>query len=171
MTDLPSDHDFETLARRIGERLLARGEWLATAESCTGGWLAKLLTDIPGSSAWFERGMISYSNRSKQEMLGVPGETLKGSGAVSGETVVAMARGLLAAAPVQWSIAISGVAGPGGGTPERPVGTVWIAWAGTAAAASASRFAFDGDREAVRRRSVLAAMQGLLQLLEALPIP
>lgn len=169
MDTVPSDADLQALARTVGERLAARGEWLATAESCTGGLIAKLLTDIAGSSRWFERGAVTYSNLAKQQLLDVPAEVLQRSGAVSAETVQAMAQGLLARAPVQWTLAVSGVAGPDGGTPERPVGTVWIAWSGTRVASGASRFRFDGDRDAVRRRSAAAALQGLLDLVAATP--
>jgi nicotinamide-nucleotide amidase len=161
------DAALETLARAIGARLLARGEWLATAESCTGGLIAKLLTDIPGSSVWFERGLVTYSNRAKQQLLAVPGETLETFGAVSAPTALAMAKGLLAAAPVQWTVAVTGIAGPDGGTAEKPVGTVWIGWAGAGAAPSASRFRFAGGRDAVRRASAAAALAGLSALLEA----
>ncbi|MDR3415697.1 MAG: CinA family protein [Nevskia sp.] len=162
-----TDSALQPLAHAVGARLLARREWLATAESCTGGLIAKLLTDIPGSSTWFERGLVSYSNRAKEDLLEVPAETLQRAGAVSAETVQAMVQGLLRRAPVQWALGVSGVAGPDGGTPAKPVGTVWIAWGGTAAAVSASRFLFDGDRDAVRRQSARVALEGLLALIEA----
>ncbi|MBL6749171.1 MAG: CinA family protein [Nevskia sp.] len=169
MDTVPSDAALQALARTVGERLAARGEWLATAESCTGGLIAKLLTDIAGSSRWFERGAVTYSNLAKQQLLGVTGDVLQRSGAVSAETVQAMAQGLLARAPVQWTLAVSGVAGPDGGSTERPVGTVWIAWSGTRVASGASRFLFAGDRDAVRRRSAEAALRGLLDLVAAAP--
>jgi nicotinamide-nucleotide amidase len=162
---VPDDDVLQALAGEVGQRLLARGEWLATAESCTGGLIAKLLTDIPGSSRWFERGLVTYSNRAKEELLGVPADVLQGAGAVSAETVQAMVQGMLGRAPVQWAVAVSGIAGPDGGTPDKPVGTVWIGWGGTAVAGSASRFRFAGDRDAVRRHSARAALEGLLQLL------
>ena len=166
MTSPPTDADLQNLARAVGERLLARGEWLATAESCTGGLIAKLCTDIAGSSGWFERALVTYSNAAKHGLLGLPLERLDGPpGAVSAETVQGMVQGLLAAAPVQWAIAVSGIAGPGGGSPEKPVGTVWIGWGGLDAAASSSRFLFAGDRDAVRRQSAQAALEGLLILL------
>lgn len=160
-----ANHETDTLARELSERLLARGEAMATAESCTGGLIAKRLTDLPGSSRWFERGIVSYSNAAKQELLGVPAATIAAHGAVSAATVLAMAEGLLTRAPVQWTVSVSGIAGPDGGTPDKPVGTVWIGWAGQGIAPSASRFLFPGDREAVRDQTVVAALQGLLDLL------
>ena len=164
---IPDDPQLQTLARTLGERLLARKEWLATAESCTGGLIAKLCTDIAGSSRWFERGLVTYSNAAKQDLLGVPAEVVQRAGAVSAETVQAMVQGMLAHAPVQWAIAVSGIAGPDGGTPEKPVGTVWIGWGGSEVAASCSRFLFAGDRDAVRKQSAVVALEGLLQLLGA----
>jgi nicotinamide-nucleotide amidase len=152
------------LVERIAERLRARGEWLATAESCTGGLIAKRCTDLAGSSAWFERGLVSYSNRAKQELLGVPASVLENYGAVSRETVLAMAGGLLGRAPVQRAIAVSGIAGPGGGSAGKPVGLVWIAWA-SATGAEAREFHFPGDREAVREQAAEAALAGLLERL------
>lgn len=159
------DSALQSLAGEVGQRLLARGEWLATAESCTGGLISKLLTDVAGSSAWFERGLVTYSYSAKEQLLGVPEAVLQGSGAVSAETVQAMVQGLLLAAPAQWGIAVSGIAGPSGGTPDKPVGTVWIGWGGAAVAASCSRFQFPGGRDAVRRQAARAALEGLLQLL------
>jgi nicotinamide-nucleotide amidase len=163
---VPDDPTLQALAQAAGERLLARHQWLATAESCTGGLIAKLCTDIAGGSKWFERGLVTYSNAAKQELLGVPAEVIQRAGAVSAETVQAMVQGMVAQAPVQWAIAVSGIAGPDGGTPDKPVGTVWIAWAGSDTAASCSRFLFAGDRDAVRRHSAAAALQGLLDLLD-----
>jgi nicotinamide-nucleotide amidase len=164
---IPTDDALQTLARAIGERLLERGQWIATAESCTGGLIAKLFTDIAGSSGWFERGLVTYSNTAKQELLGVAADTLQRAGAVSAETVQQMVQGLLKAAPVQWEVAVSGIAGPGGGSPSRPVGTVWIGWGAAAMASSSSRFLFGGDRDAVRRYTAQAALQGLQALLQA----
>lgn len=149
----------------IAALLLDRGEWLATAESCTGGLIATLCTDLAGSSAWFERGIVSYSNAAKQALLGVDETTLKTHGAVSEATVLAMAKGLLERAPVQHAIAVSGIAGPGGGTEEKPVGTVWIAWS-SAAGAEAKLHRFDGDRAAIRVQAAEAALQGLLARLK-----
>jgi nicotinamide-nucleotide amidase len=165
MAAVPGDAALQALALGVSGRLLVRKEWLATAESCTGGLVAKLCTDIAGSSHWFERGLVTYSNAAKQELLGVPAEAIQRAGAVSAESVQAMVQGLLAHAPVHWAIAISGIAGPDGGTPDKPVGTVWIAWAGKTVAASCSRFRFAGDRDAVRRLSAQAALEGLLALL------
>lgn len=150
----------------LAELLLLRGEWLAVAESCTGGWLAQELTALAGSSQWFERGFVTYSNAAKRELLGVPEATLTAHGAVSEATVRAMALGVLARAPVDWSVAISGVAGPAGGSPEKPVGTVCFAWAGKATGCEVQTCHFAGDREAVRRQAVLQALRGLLARVE-----
>jgi nicotinamide-nucleotide amidase len=152
------------LARRIGATLLTRKERLATAESCTGGWVAQELTAIPGSSAWFERGFITYSNAAKVEMLGVPSETLARYGAVSEATALAMATGALARSHAQWAVAITGVAGPGGGSSETPVGMVCFAWAEAGEACADTRH-FHGEREAVRRQSVECALCELLRLM------
>jgi len=154
------------LVEAIAEQLLARGEWLATAESCTGGLIAKLCTDLAGSSGWFERGLVTYSNPAKQQLLGVPSAVLEQFGAVSEATVLAMAGGLLVNAPVQHSIAVSGIAGPGGGSVDKPVGTVWIAWA-SAPDVQARIYRFDGDRKSVREQAAQAALEGLLARLSA----
>lgn len=151
----------------LAELLLLRGEWLAVAESCTGGWLAQELTALAGSSQWFERGFVTYSNAAKRELLGVPEVTLSAHGAVSEATARAMALGVLARAPVDWSVAISGVAGPAGGSPEKPVGTVCFAWAGKASGCEVQTCLFAGDREAVRRQAVLQALRGLLARIES----
>jgi nicotinamide-nucleotide amidase len=155
------------LAGRVGGLLLERQRMLATAESCTGGWVAKCLTDIAGSSAWFERGFVTYSNRAKQEMLGVAGATLDGHGAVSEATVGEMARGALARSAADVAVAISGIAGPTGGAPDKPVGTVCFAWLVAGAEPRVATRRFDGDREAVRRQSVVCALQGLIDVLGA----
>lgn len=157
----------EALVRQVADALLARGEMMATAESCTGGLIAKLATDLAGSSRWFERGIVSYSNAAKQELLAVPEATIAKHGAVSAATVLAMAEGLLARAPVAWTISVSGIAGPDGGTADKPVGTVWIGWAGRGLSPSASRFQFPGDREAVRVATAAEALRGLLALITA----
>lgn len=157
-----SDDRFAPLVAQLAERLVARGEMLATAESCTGGWIAKVLTDQPGSSAWFDRGFVTYSNQAKEEMLGVPEEIIAMHGAVSHETVVAMAAGAVARSRASWSLAVSGLAGPGGGTPEKPVGTVWLAWASPDGVGSVCEH-FPGDREAVRAATVERALRGLLE--------
>lgn len=145
----------------LAEALLARRELLATAESCTGGWVAKVCTDRAGSSGWFERGLVTYSNAAKQELLGVSAATLERFGAVSEQTVQEMVLGLLRHSHARWGLAISGIAGPGGGTADKPVGTVWIAWAGPGDWLQTGHYRFQGDRDAVRRQSVEAALDGL----------
>jgi nicotinamide-nucleotide amidase len=157
--------DLEALARRVGEALAAAGETLATAESCTGGWIAKALTDVAGSSAWFGWGVVTYSNEAKQALLGVPAAVLDAHGAVSQPVVEAMVRGALARSGAARAVAVSGVAGPDGGSPGKPVGTVWIAWARRGAEGYRVRCAvqrFAGDRAAVRRQSVRAALEGVI---------
>lgn len=158
------------LAQRVGQALLDRGLMLAAAESCTGGWVAQAVTTVPGSSGWFERGFVTYSNLAKQQMLGVAAATLAAHGAVSEQVAREMATGALAHSAAQVSLAVTGIAGPEGGSPEKPVGTVWLAWA--AAAGSGAEHAvrvrlsrYGGDREAVRRQSVRDALQGVLDLL------
>lgn len=150
------------LARRAGEALRARGLRLATAESCTGGWVARALTAIAGSSDWFERGYVAYSNAAKREDLGVPAQTLERHGAVSEETARAMAAGALARARADCALAVTGIAGPAGGSAAKPVGTVCFAWARGSKMRSETRH-FDGDRESVRRQSVIRALQGILE--------
>lgn len=150
------------LVERLATQLLARGESLAVAESCTGGMIAAACTDLAGSSAWFERGLVTYSNRAKQDLLGVSEALLQEQGAVSEACVRAMAAGLLARAPVRHALAVSGVAGPGGGSAEKPVGTVWLAWAGPWGVA-AKWHRFEGDRGAIRGQAVTAALAGLLE--------
>jgi len=152
------------IARRLGEALKAKGLRLATAESCTGGWAAMALTAIPGSSDWFERGYVTYSNAAKREDLGVAEETLRRHGAVSEAVAREMAAGAARRAGAQVALAITGVAGPTGGTAEKPVGLVCFAWALGSKIASETR-RFDGDRESVRRQSVLHALQRALESL------
>ena len=154
----------DILARRAGEALAARGWMLVTAESCTGGWIAGAVTAVAGSSAWFDRGFVTYSNAAKREMLGVPAAVLERHGAVSKETVLAMARGALGASAAQVAVSVSGVAGPGGGSPEKPVGTVWLAWSSVAGDERSRLLQLDGDREAVRRGAVVAALEGVISL-------
>jgi nicotinamide-nucleotide amidase len=157
------------LVEQIAECLLRRGQMLACAESCTGGLIAKTLTDLAGSSAWFERGLVTYSNLSKTELLGVPEALLAEHGAVSGPTVKAMGEGLIRRSPAHWGISVSGVAGPSGGSPAKPVGTVWIGWSQQrpdGVAAEAQHFLFAGDREGIRAQALQAALEGLLQRLE-----
>lgn len=165
MPPVPTDADLEELARRTGEALKAKGLALATAESCTGGWVAQVVTAIPGSSGWFDRGFITYTNSSKREVLGVKTETLARYGAVSELTARAMAEGALRHSQAQVALAITGVAGPGGGTLEKPVGTVWFAWAGKGRETLSRREMFAGERHAVRRQAVARALDGLLEFL------
>lgn len=154
----------DELAREVAAALKARGLSLVTAESCTGGWVAMALTAIAGSSDWFERGYVTYSNAAKREELGVSEETLQRHGAVSEETAREMAAGALKHGRGQVALAITGVAGPTGGTRDKPVGTVCFAWAQGSKISSRTR-RFDGDRESVRRQSVVHALQGVLELL------
>ena len=157
--------DLEALAHRVGERLRQRGARLATAESCTGGWVAKEVTGIAGSSVWFDRGFVTYSDAAKQEQLGVQEQTLQAHGAVSEATVREMAAGALAHSRADISLSISGIAGPGGGTPEKPVGLVYFGWAERAGETRAGQQRFGGDRDAVRAQAVAYALQGVLDLL------
>ena len=150
---------------RLAEQLMRQGLLLAVAESCTGGWLAKVCTDISGSSNWFDRGFVTYSNSAKQQMLGVSGQTLQVEGAVSEAVVIEMVTGVLQQSDAHIAVSISGVAGPGGGTEEKPVGTVWFAWKRTSLLAVTSCFHFDGDRNEVRRQAVERALQGLLEIV------
>ncbi|MDX1571549.1 MAG: CinA family protein [Xanthomonadales bacterium] len=149
------------LARQLSAALVSHHLRLATAESCTGGWIAKILTDLPGSSDWYEGGWVTYSNGLKERLLGVRRETLDGYGAVSAETVAEMVSGALAHGDCDRSIAVSGIAGPSGGSPEKPVGLVWIGWGAREGEPEIERFDFAGDREAVRRAAVAAALRGM----------
>lgn len=152
-------------SRRLGRALVARAATITTAESCTGGWIAKVLTDVPGSSAWFQTGYVSYANRAKTDLLGVPVALLQRHGAVSAPVVERMARGALRAAKADVAIAVSGVAGPGGGTAEKPVGTVWFGIArreGRRVSVDTFCCHFKGDREAVRRQTVARALRAVL---------
>ncbi|MDD5295787.1 MAG: nicotinamide-nucleotide amidohydrolase family protein [Rhodocyclaceae bacterium] len=158
--------ELEALAVALGETLKGRGLVLATAESCTGGWAAQEVTAIAGSSAWFERGFVTYANAAKIDMLGVSPETLASFGAVSLETAGEMASGALAHSRADVALAITGIAGPSGGSPDKPVGTVCFAWCRRDAAPIALKECFQGDRGAVRRQAVVRALSGLLDLLE-----
>lgn len=153
------------LARQVGERLKTRRYLLAVAESCTGGAVAQACTAIAGSSAWFERGFVTYSNTAKREMLGVKTDVLARYGAVSEQTARTMATGALARSPAQIALAVTGIAGPSGGTTEKPVGTVWCAWAGKNSRVVTKRFHFAGDRAAVRGQAVAAVLAGLIEFL------
>jgi len=159
--------ELKKLATQLGEVLQQRGWLLAAAESCTGGWIAKCCTDIAGSSTWFDRGFVTYSNVAKQEMLSVNAKVIAVEGAVSEATVVAMARGALEYSRADVAVAVSGIAGPGGGRPGKPVGLVWFAWVTRAGAPQVKSCQFDGDRDAVRRQAVMEALQGLLDAANA----
>ena len=151
------------LSSSLGEHLQQLNAQVTTAESCTGGGIAEAITRVAGSSAWFEAGYVTYSNSQKTRQLGVPAQLFEQVGAVSREVVEAMVRGAQAASGARFAVAVSGVAGPGGGSAEKPVGTVWLAWA-DGDRVSSMRKHFTGDREAVRRQTVIAALDGLLQL-------
>jgi nicotinamide-nucleotide amidase len=151
------------LASQLGDALQRQGAQVTTAESCTGGGIAEAITRIAGSSAWFEAGFVTYSNEQKTRLLEVPYELFSQVGAVSCEVVEAMVRGARNASGAHYGVAVSGVAGPGGGSPEKPVGTVWLAWA-AGEQVIAQRFQFDGDRQAVREQSVEVALVGLIRL-------
>jgi len=166
-TTPPDDTALRLQADALGARLLAAHQMLASAESCTGGWIAKTMTDIAGSSAWFDCGMVVYSYEAKQAMLGVQPHTLETHGAVSRETALEMVAGALVHSGASLAVAVTGIAGPGGGSADKPVGTVWIAWKRRGDYAHAECFHFDGDREAVRRHTVAAALHGLDALLPA----
>ena len=163
-TSAKTDDAIHALAARVGQAALAQHAMLATAESCTGGLVAGAITSIAGSSDWFERGFVTYSNRAKTEELGVDPAILEAHGAVSEQTALAMAQGARTASGAQWAVAVTGIAGPAGGSPEKPVGTVWFAWAGPGGA-QASHRRLAGDRGAVRRASIVIALQGLLDRL------
>ena len=160
-------HDtLSTLATLTGTRLKAKGLKLACAESCTGGWISMAVTAVAGSSEWFDRGFVTYSNEAKEEMLGIARATLEAHGAVSEATAREMAQGAINKSRAQIAVAVTGVAGPGGGTDAKPVGTVCIAWAGPAEKLHCETRRFEGDREQVRRKTVIAALQGIIELLE-----
>ena len=155
------------LAERVGRKLEAGKQMLVTAESCTGGWVAQVVTAVAGSSAWFERGFVTYSNDAKHELLGVPFEVLEKHGAVSEQTALEMARGALARSKGTISLAITGVAGPTGGSPDKPVGTVCFGWARRGGEPLTQMRVFQGDRDAVRRQSVVHSLEKVLDLLDA----
>lgn len=154
------------LISTLGMQLMAKNLALTTAESCTGGGLAYCITQIPGSSAWFERGFVTYSNKAKEEMLGIKPETLLKYGAVSEHTARAMAEGALQHSHAQMSVAITGIAGPDGGSTEKPVGTVWFAWAEKNLATKTNVFLLTGDRLAIREQAIQIALEGLLELIK-----
>jgi nicotinamide-nucleotide amidase len=158
----------DILAAQVGALLKSRGMMLATAESCTGGGVAQAITEVAGSSAWFERGFVTYSNLSKQQMLGVREATLKKHGAVSEMTVREMAAGALQHSAAQVALAVSGIAGPDGGTADKPVGTVWFAWGLKNGETQAQRHQLGGNRAEVRAQAVRIALQGVLNMLNQL---
>ncbi len=158
---IPTDLELDQLAIQLGERLRATRDHVVTAESCTGGWIAKAMTGVAGSSDWFDSGMVVYSYEAKQALLGVSPQTLESHGAVSRETVIEMVSGALVRSGASMAVAVTGIAGPGGGSEDKPVGTVWIGWKRRGGYTRAELFHFGGDRDAVRRQSVAAALRGL----------
>ena len=158
-----TDSELMQLSEKVGRALQAQGATVTTAESCTGGWIAKAITDIAGSSAWFERGFVTYSNEAKSQMIGVSEATLRDNGAVSEPVVVEMAIGALRAARADYAISVSGVAGPDGGSDEKPVGTVWFGVASANGQGVTQRECFTGDRESVRRQATAYALNLLWQ--------
>lgn len=148
-----------TLAQSLGDLLQGTHTMVATAESCTGGWVSEAITEVPGCSEWFDRGFVTYSNQAKKDMLGVKASSLERNGAVSEKVVCEMAKGALKHSKANYALAISGVAGPTGGTDDKPVGTVWFAWASRQGVECAHMF-FEGDRQDIRASAVLFALQG-----------
>jgi nicotinamide-nucleotide amidase len=157
------DAQLDTLSRLVGEHLAARGWRLATAESCTGGWVAEVVTATAGSSGWFDCGFITYSNDAKCALLGVSPMTLARYGAVSEQTTAAMAKGCVERSEADLALSISGIAGPGGGSPDKPVGTVCFGWARHGETPQTATCHFDGDRESVRRQAVIFALEEVLR--------
>ena len=153
----------EVSVSSLADVLRARGERLATAESCTGGLIAAACTDLAGSSDWFERGFVTYSNDAKTELLGVDAALIAAHGAVSEPVALAMAAGAMVHSRADWAVAVTGIAGPGGGSAEKPVGLVWLAWCRRGEAPRAERHVFPGDRAAVRGATVARALQGLIE--------
>jgi nicotinamide-nucleotide amidase len=158
--------DIEKLAAKVGEELEQHRLTLATAESCTGGWVAQVITSCPNSSRWFERGFVTYSNEAKREMLGVDAGTLAQYGAVSEQTARSMAEGAIGHSCAKVALSITGIAGPTGGSDEKPVGTVWIAWAHTNKDTVCTKYAFSGSRREIREQAVAQALKGLLQFID-----
>ena len=160
-----TDSELMQLSEQVGRALEAQGATVSTAESCTGGWIAKVLTDIAGSSAWFERGFVTYSNAAKIDMLDVSSKTLEKFGAVSEQTAAEMAIGALINSEAQIAGSITGIAGPDGGSPEKPVGTVCFAWTGKNLPVSTCTHWFEGNRESVRKQATMFMMVGLIERL------
>lgn len=167
MKAVPDDAALRRLAETTADILREHSLTLATAESCTGGWIAKTCTDLAGSSEWFESAAVTYSNRAKQALLGVTAATLEAHGAVSRECALEMVAGVLECFEASVAVAVTGIAGPTGATPGKPVGTVWIAWQQRGSAANTGLFHFDGDRDAVRRQAVAEALDGVRRILRA----
>lgn len=166
---IPDDKTLQELSWRTGQLLKSNGLKLVSAESCTGGWVGQIITAIPGSSAWYDRGFITYSDLSKQQMLRVQPQTLARLGAVSEQTAREMAQGALAMSQAQIAVSVTGIAGPVGGSTEKPVGTVCFAWLledSFTSTANSKTHHFSGDREAIRRQSVAVTLQGILELLK-----
>lgn len=158
------------LAASLGNTLEKNAQKVSAAESCTGGGVCEAITRIPGSSCWFEHGFVTYSNGAKSQLLGVDDGLLAREGAVSQAAVEQMAKGALRQSGADIAVGISGIAGPDGGTADKPVGTVWFAWASNTGEAFAEKHVFSGDRQAVREQSVIAALQGLIKLLGKTPV-
>ncbi|TCL06640.1 MULTISPECIES: nicotinamide-nucleotide amidase [Sodalis] len=156
------DDELFQLSARLGAALKEKGKFITCAESCTGGWIAKTITDTSGSAGWFDRGFVTYGNQAKSDMLGVKASTLEHHGAVSDPVVLEMAQGALAAAGADYAVAVSGIAGPDGGTIEKPVGTVWFGFAARHRAPFSQLMHFDGGRDDVRRQAVHFALKTLL---------
>jgi len=157
-----NEHQLHQLSEQVGNKLKDKGLWITCAESCTGGWVAKAITDIAGSSAWFDRGFVTYSNAAKHQLLGVAEVTLHEFGAVSEESVREMAQGALHAAGANLALSISGIAGPDGGTEAKPVGTVWFGFADSEGRIMALKRQFSGDRESVRLQAAVFSLQTAL---------
>jgi nicotinamide-nucleotide amidase len=161
----PTDAELHELASKYGAQLLDLRMKLSAAESCTGGWLSKVATEVPGSSNWFDCAFVAYSYDAKEAMLGVERKTLETHGAVSGQTVLEMVRGALSRSRANVAVAITGIAGPSGGTADKPVGTVWLGWGMGHHPPHTEKFLFSGDRDAIRRQTVKAALMGLQKIL------
>ena len=159
--------EINDLAVEVGNLLLDNNLKVATVESCTGGWIAQTITNISGSSAWFDRGFVTYSNEAKQELVGVNSDTLIAHGAVSRQVAMEMALGGVKHSQANIAVSVTGIAGPDGGTPGKPVGTVWIGWANQHKTSTAEHFQFEGDRYEVRLASVEQALKGLVRILSA----
>ena len=154
------------LSSEVGRVLVVQHLKLVTVESCTGGWIGQSLTAVVGSSAWYERGFVTYSDTSKSALVGVPRDLISHSGAVSEPVVRAMARGALSHSPADLALAVTGIAGPDGGSVDKPVGTVWLGWVARTGRERAEQYLFAGDREAVRHQSVIESLSGLIRFLE-----